>query len=76
MSDLGDRLALARDTLLGIRRIAPFVLSLRKSWIVPEFEAKLDAVAKDIASLNAIIRRERQKMRVAQPVAPAPAVTS
>ena len=48
----GDRLALARDTLLGIGRIAPFVLSLRKSWIVPEFEAKLEAVAKDIASLN------------------------
>jgi magnesium transporter len=47
----GDRLALARDTLLGIRRIAPFVLSLRKSWIA-EFEAKLDAVAKDIGSLN------------------------
>lgn len=48
----GDRLALARDALLGIGRISPFVLSLRKSWIVPEFEAKLDAVTKDVASLN------------------------
>jgi magnesium transporter len=48
----GDRLALARDALLGIGRIAPFVLSLREDWIVPEFEARLEAVTKDIISLN------------------------
>jgi magnesium transporter len=48
----GDRLALARDALLGIGRIAPFVLSLGKDWIIPEFEARLEAVTKDIVSLN------------------------
>ena len=48
----GDRLALARDALLGVGRVAPFVLSLRKDWIVPEFEARLEAVTKDIVSLN------------------------
>jgi magnesium transporter len=48
----GDRLALARDALLGVGRIAPFVLSLRKDWIVPEFEARLEAVTKDISSLD------------------------
>jgi magnesium transporter len=48
----GDRLALARDALLGIGRIAPFVLSLRKDWIVPEIQARLEAVVKDVASLN------------------------
>lgn len=48
----GDRLTLARDALLGTGRIAPFLLSLRKSWIVPEFEARLEAMAKDVASLN------------------------
>ena len=48
----GDRLALARDALLGIGRIAPFVLSLREDWITPEFEARLEAVTKDIVSLN------------------------
>jgi magnesium transporter len=48
----GDRLALARDALLGIGRIAPFVLSLRKNWILPEFEARLEAVVKDVVSLN------------------------
>ncbi len=48
----GDRLALARDALLGVGRIAPFVLSLRKEWITPELQAKLEAVNKDIVSLN------------------------
>jgi magnesium transporter len=48
----GDRLSLARDVLLGLARIAPFVLSLGHDWIVPEFEARLGAVSKDIASLN------------------------
>jgi magnesium transporter len=48
----GDRLAIARDALLGLSRIAPFVLSLGHEWIVPEFEARLNAVSKDIASLN------------------------
>ena len=48
----GDRLTLARDALLGIGRIAPFVLSLRKNWIVPEFEPRLEAMIKDVASLN------------------------
>jgi magnesium transporter len=48
----GDRLAIARDVLLGLSRIAPFVLNLGHAWIVPEFEARLNAVSKDIASLN------------------------
>jgi magnesium transporter len=48
----GDRLAIARDALLGLSRIAPFVLSLGHEWIVPEFEARLNAVSRDIASLN------------------------
>jgi magnesium transporter len=48
----GDRVALARDALLGIGRVAPFVLSLRQDWITPKLEARLEAVIKDIASLN------------------------
>jgi magnesium transporter len=48
----GERLAIARDALLGLSRIAPFVLSLGHQWIIPEFEARLNAVSKDIASLN------------------------
>jgi magnesium transporter len=48
----GDRLALARDALLGVGRIAPYVLSLRKDWVGPECQARLEAVNKDILSLN------------------------
>jgi magnesium transporter len=48
----GDRLSIARDVLLGLSRIAPFVVSLGHDWIVPEFEARLGAVSNDIASLN------------------------
>jgi magnesium transporter len=50
---IGDRLSQARDVFLGIDRIVPFVLGLRKKWIAPEFEDRLGAVAKDVASLNA-----------------------
>jgi magnesium transporter len=48
----GDRLALARDALLGVGRVAPFVLSLQAKWITPAIQAKLEAVNKDILSLN------------------------
>jgi magnesium transporter len=49
---IGDRLSQARDVFLGIGRIAPFVLGLRHEWVIPEFENRLNAVCKDIASLN------------------------
>ena len=48
----GDRLALTRDAMLGLSRVSPFVLGLRKEWIAHEFEARLEAAAKDLASLN------------------------
>jgi magnesium transporter len=48
----GDRLALARDALLGLGRIAQFVATLEQKWFEPEFKARLGAVAKDVASLN------------------------
>jgi Mg2+ and Co2+ transporter CorA len=41
---------IARDQSLA--RIAPFVLSIRHDWIVPEFEARLTAVGKEVTSLN------------------------
>jgi magnesium transporter len=50
---IGDRLSQARDVFLGIDRIVPFVVSLKHDWIIPEFEGRLGAVAKDTASLNA-----------------------
>jgi magnesium transporter len=48
----GDRLALARDALLEVSRVAPFVLSLRRSWITSEMQSKLEAVQKDVVLLN------------------------
>ena len=45
-------MALARDALLGVGRVAPFVLSLQESWITPAIQVKLEAVNKDILSLN------------------------
>jgi magnesium transporter len=50
---IGDRLSQAREVLLGVDRVVPFVLGLKQAWIVPEFEDRLGAVAKDVASLNA-----------------------
>ena len=50
---IGDRLSLARAVLLGVDRMVPFVLGLKHDWIVPEFEHRLNAIAKDVASLNA-----------------------
>jgi magnesium transporter len=49
---IGNRSSQARDVFLGIGRIVPFVSGLRHEWIIPEFEGRLGAVSKDIASLN------------------------
>jgi magnesium transporter len=51
IGSIGDRLSQARDVFLGIGRIVPFVVGLRSEWIT-EFEGRLGAVSKDIASLN------------------------
>ena len=52
IGDIGDRLSLARDTLLGVGRITHFTLDIGAKWIAPEFQARLGAVGKDVASLN------------------------
>jgi magnesium transporter len=49
---VGERLSQARDVFLGVGRIVPFVIALPHEWILPEFEGRLAAVSKDIASLN------------------------
>jgi magnesium transporter len=50
---IGDRLSQARAVFLGIDRMVPFVLGFKDPWVVPEFERRLGAVAKDVTSLNA-----------------------
>jgi len=48
----GEHLAQARDVLLGVGRLASFVGDIAQDWIPDAFRARLDAVAKDVASLN------------------------
>jgi magnesium transporter len=50
---IGDRLSQARDVFLGVDRVVPFVLAQKHDWIVPEFEGRLNAVTRDVSSLNA-----------------------
>jgi len=50
---IGDRLSLAREVFLGLDRIVQYVLSLKQDWIAGEFGHRLEAVARDVASLNA-----------------------
>jgi len=49
---VGDRLTLARDTLLGLGRIAQFVETLDQKSITQDCKVRLGALAKDILSLN------------------------
>jgi magnesium transporter len=48
----GDRLSMVRDVLLGLSRIVPFVLNLGHGWVSAEFKQRLEAVSKDVTSLN------------------------
>lgn len=48
----GDRLAQARDVLLGVGRLAAFVGDVGQTWIPDAFRARLGAVSKDVTSLN------------------------
>ncbi len=49
---IGERVSQARDVLLGVGRIASFARDIGEGWITPEFEVRLGAVLKDVASLN------------------------
>jgi magnesium transporter len=48
----GDLASKIRDSLLGIGRIVPFVLSLGAEWLPAEVKPRLDTVRHDVASLN------------------------
>jgi magnesium transporter len=48
----GDLTSKIRDSLLGIARIVPFVLTLAADWLPPELKPRLETLRQDIASLN------------------------
>jgi magnesium transporter len=49
---IGEHLAQARDTLLGVGRLATFVADVGLNWISKPFRARLDAISKDVTSLS------------------------
>jgi magnesium transporter len=48
----GDLTSKIRDSLLGIARIVPFVLTLAADWLPHELKPRLETLRQDIASLN------------------------
>jgi len=48
----GDLVSKIRDSLLGIARIVPFVLSLAGEWLPADVKPRLETVRQDVASLN------------------------
>jgi magnesium transporter len=48
----GDLVSKIRDSLLGIARIVPFVLSLGSEWLPKDVKTRLETARQDIASLN------------------------
>ena len=52
ISELAEHLARARETLLGVGRLATFVGDAGQNWIPQAFRARLNAISKDVASLS------------------------
>ena len=48
----GEHGSNVRDTLLGVERIVPFAAERARTWMPPGYEARLDTLQRDIASLN------------------------
>ncbi len=55
LTDIGinsNRLAQARDSLLGVGRLAAFVSEIAHEWVPEPFSVRLHAISKDVASLT------------------------
>ena len=48
----GDLASKIRDSLLGIARIVPFVLTLAAEWLPPDVKPRLETLRQDVTSLN------------------------
>jgi magnesium transporter len=64
IGDLADRLAMARDVLLNVGRIAAFAGEVGSDWITPASKRRLDAVSKDVASLSDYESRLSDKIQL------------
>jgi magnesium transporter len=61
---LADRLAMARDVLLGVGRIASYANDVAEDWITKSSKHRLQAVLKDVASLNDYETRLSDKIQM------------
>ncbi|MEK9281978.1 MULTISPECIES: magnesium transporter CorA family protein [unclassified Bradyrhizobium] len=64
VGDLADRLAKARDVLLGVGRIATFADEVGSEWITASSKKRLEAVSKDVASLSDYETRLSDKIQL------------
>jgi magnesium transporter len=61
---LADRLAKARDVLLGVGRIASYADDVGGEWITPSSRIRLEAVSKDVVSLSDYESRLSDKIQL------------
>jgi magnesium transporter len=61
---LADRLAKARDVLLGAGRIASYADDVGHEWITPSSRIRLEAVSKDVVSLSDYESRLSDKIQL------------
>jgi magnesium transporter len=64
VGELADRLAMARDALLGVGRVASYAGDVGREWITPSSHTRLDAVSKDVASLSDYETRLSDKIQL------------
>lgn len=64
VGELADRLAKARDVLLGVGRIASFAGDVGSEWITAASKKRLEAVSKDVASLSDYETRLSDKIQL------------
>ncbi|WP_339038608.1 magnesium transporter CorA family protein [Bradyrhizobium symbiodeficiens] len=64
IGELADRLAKARDVLLGVGRIASFAGDVGSEWITAASKKRLEAVSKDVVSLNDYETRLSDKIQL------------
>jgi magnesium transporter len=64
VGELADRLAKARDVLLGVGRIASFAGDVGSEWIMPSSKKRLEAISKDVVSLSDYESRLSDKIQL------------
>jgi magnesium transporter len=61
---MADKLARARDVLLGVQRIAAFAGDVGNEWMTPSAKKRLDSVSKDVISLSDYETRLSDKIQL------------